>query len=419
MDSSRLAVRTIASLGLPQALQDQLSAANYVYVDDLRGVRPLELARDLKVTNEQALQVLQAASAPRGQALAGTTTALEISQRPRKRISTGSRALDSILGGGVAVGEVIEFCGPPGMGKTQLGMQLAVNCQRPEPCGGVAGHAVYIDTEGSFTADRAEDMSQALLASLRDSIRGTDANSTPAPALASQPSLGGSLTAAQKEKIAQNRAAAMRKRKASTEKTQQLSQTAVDALDVNSMLSKIFVFRVYDCTEQLAVNHTLPSFLEAHPDVRVVVIDSVAFHFRHDYEELAQRTRLLAAYSQALTAMAKRFAVAVVLMNQVTTKFEGNSAVDGQADGCRVGDGSTLVPALGNSWAHACTARCMLYWDRGTRYARLIKSSNLPDQVVPYRITAAGVTDLATEPTQATQATQMADTAIAAEAGQR
>ena len=46
--------RTVASLGLPQALQDQLSAANYVYVDDLKGVRPIELARDLKVPNEEA-----------------------------------------------------------------------------------------------------------------------------------------------------------------------------------------------------------------------------------------------------------------------------------------------------------------------------------------------------------------------------
>ena len=120
--AARPAVRTVASLGLPQALQDQLSMANYVYVDDLRGVRPLELARDLKVTNEQALRVLQAASAPAAKSLAGATTALEITQHPRRRISTGSRAIDGILGGGVALGEVIEFCGPPGMGKTQLGM---------------------------------------------------------------------------------------------------------------------------------------------------------------------------------------------------------------------------------------------------------------------------------------------------------
>ena len=143
---------------------------------------------------------------------------------------------------------------------------------------------------------------------------------------------------------------------------------------------------------QLAVNHTLPRFLEAHPEVKLVVIDSVAFHFRHDYEEMAQRTRLLSAYSQSLTAMAKRFGVAVVLMNQVTTKFDGGGGGSAEGGGRRESAG-TLVPALGNSWAHACTTRCMLYWERGSRYARLIKSPNLPDMIVPYEITADGVVD--------------------------
>ena len=101
--------RSLASLGLPQELQDKLSAANYVYVDDLRGVRPLELARDLKVPNEEALRVLQAASGTAAKSvLAGASTALELTQHPRKRISTGSGAIDGILGGGVALGEVIE-----------------------------------------------------------------------------------------------------------------------------------------------------------------------------------------------------------------------------------------------------------------------------------------------------------------------
>ena len=35
----------------------------------------------------------------------------------------------------------------------------------------------------------------------------------------------------------------------------------------------------------------------------------------------------------------------------------------------------------------------MLYWERGSRYARLIKSPNLPDMIVPYEITADGVVD--------------------------
>ena len=46
------------------------------------------------------------------------------------------------------------------MGKTQIGIQLTINAQRPLAWGGLGGHAVYVDTEGSFTADRAEDMSR-------------------------------------------------------------------------------------------------------------------------------------------------------------------------------------------------------------------------------------------------------------------
>ena len=43
----------------------------------------------------------------------------------------------------------------------------------------------------------------------------------------------------------------------------------------------------------------------------------------------------------------------------------------------------------------------MLYWDLGTRCARLIKSSNLPDSIVPYQITVAGVVDVQTVSEQA------------------
>ena len=42
-----------------------------------------------------------------------------------------------------------EFCGVPGVGKTQLGIQLCVDVQLPECYSGAAGEAVYIDTEGS------------------------------------------------------------------------------------------------------------------------------------------------------------------------------------------------------------------------------------------------------------------------------
>lgn len=40
-------------------------------------------------------------------------------------------------------------------------MQLAVDVQIPECFGGVAGEAVFIDTEGSFMVDRAADIATA------------------------------------------------------------------------------------------------------------------------------------------------------------------------------------------------------------------------------------------------------------------
>ena len=55
----------------------------------------------------------------------------------------------------------------------------------------------------------------------------------------------------------------------------------------------------------------LPSFLQQHPRVRLVVIDSITFHFRQDFADMAARTRQLAQMAQALMQLAGRQEVAV------------------------------------------------------------------------------------------------------------
>ena len=70
------------------------------------------------------------------------------------RISTGCRALDDVLGGGIETQAVTEFVGEFGAGKTQLCHQLAVMVQLPVDKGGLSGKAVYIDTEGTFRPER-------------------------------------------------------------------------------------------------------------------------------------------------------------------------------------------------------------------------------------------------------------------------
>lgn len=74
-------------------------------------------------------------------------------------------------------------------------------------------------------------------------------------------------------------------------------------------------------------------------------------------------------------------------MNQVTTKLggdrgEGSSAAEVAA---------RLVPALGDSWAHAATSRVILHWHEGRRRAFLYKSPTQPACGAEYAITADGV----------------------------
>jgi len=72
---------------------------------------------------------------------------MELDENLIKRLPTGSRALDDLLGGGFEVGTISQIYGEPASGKTNICLQLAINTLR----GGK--RVIYIDTEG-FSADR-------------------------------------------------------------------------------------------------------------------------------------------------------------------------------------------------------------------------------------------------------------------------
>jgi DNA repair protein RadA len=66
------------------------------------------------------------------------------------RLTSGSKMLDELLGGGLETQTITEFYGPFGVGKSVLCHQLSVNSQRPIEEGGLCGGALYIDTEQTF-----------------------------------------------------------------------------------------------------------------------------------------------------------------------------------------------------------------------------------------------------------------------------
>jgi len=82
----------------------------------------------------------------------GFTTATEMHMRRNELISitTGSKALDTLLAGGIETGSITELFGEFRTGKSQLCHTLAVTCQLPLDLGGGEGKCMYIDTEGTF-----------------------------------------------------------------------------------------------------------------------------------------------------------------------------------------------------------------------------------------------------------------------------
>ncbi|XP_043227565.1 DNA repair protein RAD51 homolog 1 [Amphibalanus amphitrite] len=86
----------------------------------------------------------------------GFTTATEFHQKRSEiiQLTTGSKELDKLLGGGIETGSITELFGEFRTGKTQLCHMLAVTCQLPVDMGGGEGKCLYVDTEGTFRTER-------------------------------------------------------------------------------------------------------------------------------------------------------------------------------------------------------------------------------------------------------------------------
>ncbi len=86
----------------------------------------------------------------------GFETASELLKKREKigKMTTGSKELDMLLGGGFETGSITELYSRFGVGKTQLAFQATVNVQLPKAEGGLEGKALYIDTESTFRPER-------------------------------------------------------------------------------------------------------------------------------------------------------------------------------------------------------------------------------------------------------------------------
>ncbi len=70
------------------------------------------------------------------------------------RITTGSKELDTLIGGGIETQSITEVYGKMASGKSQWCFQTAVTVQLPKEMGGLEGGCLYIDSENSFRPER-------------------------------------------------------------------------------------------------------------------------------------------------------------------------------------------------------------------------------------------------------------------------
>ncbi|CAL1605884.1 unnamed protein product [Knipowitschia caucasica] len=323
--------RPVWSLPLSSGVISKLNRRGFQCTADLEHLSADQLITETGVTEQEASEVLELVNPQRCPV---SITALELLHREAelRPIVTFCSELDQALGGGIALGKTTEVCGVPGIGKTQLCLQLAVDVQIPECFGGLGAQCLFIDTEGTFFIQRFRQIAAAVV------------------------------------------------RHCSLITENQEQQEAMKTFTVENILSNLFVVCCDDSMELLSQISNMPAFLSDHPKVRLIIIDSIAFPFRLHTEDPPLRTRILLSSAHQLLALATHNNAAVVMTNQMTTRV--------------LAKGSRLVPALGESWGHAATVRILLQWTDFKRAATLLKSPSHMNATVRYQINTDGFRDL-------------------------
>ncbi len=146
--------------GVGNVTAKKLIEAGYVTLESIALSTPAELVVNAGLTESTAKKVINSA---REKLSIEVTTAYDYYLKKKEilRITTGSKSLDDLLGGGIETQAITEIYGPYGSGKTQLAHQLAVTVQLPIERGGIERGCLFIDTEGTFRPERIIQIAEA------------------------------------------------------------------------------------------------------------------------------------------------------------------------------------------------------------------------------------------------------------------
>ncbi|HEV8358916.1 MAG TPA: DNA repair and recombination protein RadA [Candidatus Thermoplasmatota archaeon] len=148
--------------GVGKATAEKLRDAGYTDYMALAVASPAELAELCELGEQSAIKIIQGAREKAD--VGGFVSGTEVWEKRQNlgRITTGSKNLDELIGGGVESQAITEFFGEFGSGKSQICFQLGVNVQLPMDKGGLDGDALFIDTESTFRPERIIQIAEAL-----------------------------------------------------------------------------------------------------------------------------------------------------------------------------------------------------------------------------------------------------------------
>src|SRR4030043_1320472 len=151
---------TGAPPGVGPATAQKLRELGYHTVESLAMATAREL-EPVGVSEKKAFQMIGAARSAIGISFVRADELFKMRQTVL-RLTSGSKALDGMLDGGLETQSITEFYGEYGSGKSQICHQLCVNVQLPPERGGLNGAVLYVDTENTFRTERIVSMSKHL-----------------------------------------------------------------------------------------------------------------------------------------------------------------------------------------------------------------------------------------------------------------
>ncbi|KAL7418059.1 Rad51-domain-containing protein [Mrakia frigida] len=278
-----------------------------------------------------------------------TATEVAIRRESVIMISTGSKAVDALLGGGISTQSVTEVYGEFRTGKTQLCHTLCVMAQLPVEMGGGGGKAAYLDTEGTFRSDRIKSIAE------RAGVDGRTACDSSCSTLSPFSPPSPPLTS--------------------------LFFNFLPFLDITYA-------RAYNSEQQLELVNELAVRFAEEGQFKILIIDSVINLFRQDYSgrgELSERQQKLNQMLSRLAKLAEEFNIAVLMTNQVQSD-PGAQLMFAAA--------SSAKPVGGHVLAHASSTRLHLRKGRADeRICKIVDSPDVAEGEASYKLGVGGWED--------------------------